>query len=311
MKSKEQIKQSLLNTGYFEDNEYLDKYCDLVIIKSTKQDSLKTQEHHCIPICYYKLIYNFKKDLDAKKKANLDSNNYIINILYKDHILVHYYLCFCSKPKLKNRLINAFFHLTNRKWKYTDFNPETDLEEYQKLYEEWIIHLKKDKERKQKIKNYFKNNNHSSCYTKEVKNKMSQNMRGRLGLHGRKVICIENQLSFTTESEASLWLGKGDITACLYKNSKGEYSNLTAGGYHWAYLDDKERQEELKEFIGKDRYSFKGKPNKCLKIECLETNLIYNSIKEASGLLHISTESIINSCKGRKGNYKLHFKYLK
>ena len=49
------LKNILLETNEFLDNEYLDKYVDLITLnKFTKKELYKTQRHHIIPKCYYK-----------------------------------------------------------------------------------------------------------------------------------------------------------------------------------------------------------------------------------------------------------------
>ena len=77
------IKNTLLGTNEFLDNEYLDKYVNLITSnKFTKKEVYKTQRHHIIPRCYYRnnnLIVNNEPD-------NL------VNLLFKDHVLAHCYI---------------------------------------------------------------------------------------------------------------------------------------------------------------------------------------------------------------------------
>ena len=90
--TQQEIKVKLLNTNYFIDNEYLDKYCELIELnKDTKKERPKTQSHHIVPVSYFKLS---KLPIDNSKENR-------VNLLYKDHILVHYYLCLCTKGKFK------------------------------------------------------------------------------------------------------------------------------------------------------------------------------------------------------------------
>ena len=77
------IQKKLLDTGLVEDNEYLLKYCNLIVVNyKTEKDQLSTQSHHIIPRCYFDRT---NQPLD-NSKANL------VNLKYKDHILAHYYL---------------------------------------------------------------------------------------------------------------------------------------------------------------------------------------------------------------------------
>lgn len=93
----QQIKNRLIEAGYL-DNEWLDKY--LAIIEAnlaTPKNRLSTQAHHAIPVrTYYTLLTNVKEDhRKAVKKADKDPINIKVNLLYKDHLLVHSYLTLC------------------------------------------------------------------------------------------------------------------------------------------------------------------------------------------------------------------------
>lgn len=95
----DQLKNILLSYNLVLDNEYLDKYCHLIIKnKDFKFKSKATQRHHFIPICYYKYEQNKKmKRAELVKIADSDINNFTVNVLYKDHLLLHYYLHLCSR----------------------------------------------------------------------------------------------------------------------------------------------------------------------------------------------------------------------
>jgi hypothetical protein len=47
------LKQKLLSTNYFIDNNYLDQYVELVS-QPTEKAAFKTQSHHIIPKTYFK-----------------------------------------------------------------------------------------------------------------------------------------------------------------------------------------------------------------------------------------------------------------
>lgn len=79
----ETLKVRLLSTGVFIDNEYLDKYVELVESNyDTKSESYKTQSHHIIPKCFYKL--------NGIAVDNSPQNR--VNLIYLDHILAHCYI---------------------------------------------------------------------------------------------------------------------------------------------------------------------------------------------------------------------------
>lgn len=82
------LKLKLLATDYFEDTDFLDKYVNLIFINQhTLKDSLRTQSHHIIPRC---LAEALGQEVD-------NSTNNLVNLLYRDHILAHYYLMRASK----------------------------------------------------------------------------------------------------------------------------------------------------------------------------------------------------------------------
>lgn len=81
------IKEKLISLGIVTDNQYLDKYCELIALnQETKRQKYKTQKHHIIPRSYYN---HNGTEVD-------NSINNIVNLLHRDHILAHYYLVRCS-----------------------------------------------------------------------------------------------------------------------------------------------------------------------------------------------------------------------
>ena len=122
-------KEVLLNYEGFIDNEYLDKYCELVNKNIDRfYEKFKTQKHHIIPVLWYK--YRVTHDLSSKdqdylfykKLADRDVNNCIVNLLYPDHVLAHYYLSLCTEGQIKFANQNAVFHvLGNLNFIFTTF----------------------------------------------------------------------------------------------------------------------------------------------------------------------------------------------
>lgn len=118
----------------FVDNEYLEAYCDLIVRNlSTRKEKFRTQRHHIIPKFYFK----------AKGLPIDDSESNTVNLLYKDHILAHYYLCLClNEKRLVYRAEHSFLHLingnANTKKRIENLNV-SEFDEYQKIYEEFKI----------------------------------------------------------------------------------------------------------------------------------------------------------------------------
>lgn len=100
------VKQTLLNHNGFIDNEYLDLYCRLVERNGRTQIRHGvTNSHHIIPKSWFKL----NKQLVDNTQSNL------VNLVYREHVLAHYYLCLCTTDELQFANELALMCLLNRK----------------------------------------------------------------------------------------------------------------------------------------------------------------------------------------------------
>lgn len=85
------LKENLLSIGLCVNNEYLDKYCELIVFnKGNEYIKGKSQKHHIIPKFFYRI-------------NKLEINNHSSNLVFlsrKNHSLAHYYLLKCSKTGL-------------------------------------------------------------------------------------------------------------------------------------------------------------------------------------------------------------------
>lgn len=97
MKSK--LKDILLNLNIFKNNEYLDKYCDLIVNNLNKQNNQSIHKHHFIPVCYYKNVYKLKSRKEANIKSMEDPNNFLVKLTPANHFLAHLYLYFAIEDK--------------------------------------------------------------------------------------------------------------------------------------------------------------------------------------------------------------------
>lgn len=97
------------------------------------------------------------------------------------------------------------------------------------------------------------------------------NRYGLLQKRKRQVICIETQRIYDTIRAAENDMGITDISSCLSGRQE------TAAGYHWAYVDDKKKIEQLSVFIGRTKSKFAT----IRKVICAETGVLYNSVKDA------------------------------
>lgn len=156
------FKHNLLNNyNFFIDNEYLDKYIELINTNlDTKKERFKTQCHHIIPRCWF--VYN---NLEVDNSKNNE-----VNLLYRDHILAHYYLALCSEGKIKNSMILSIKHILGKiKQDHIELDFDVNkLERYQELYEY--------------SKEYFGKKIKGSHHTtsQETKNKIGKANRGKV-----------------------------------------------------------------------------------------------------------------------------------
>lgn len=124
---EENLKQKLLDTTIFIDNEFFNKYVQLVIDnKQTQFIKYKTNVHHIIPKYYY---IEIDQPID-------DSALNTVNLLYKDHILAHYYLAMCSNncSHIAKNSLSIRFLLQGVSLKDLNID-DIDLDQYQQMYE--------------------------------------------------------------------------------------------------------------------------------------------------------------------------------
>lgn len=118
------IYNKLLSTGLINDNKYLKLYCDLIEKnKLPNAIKFKTNCHHIVPRCFYKYL---KQTID-------NSENNLVHLLNKDHMLAHYYLVHCVKDEILDKCYVAFTYIVG---KYNlNINELDDLDLYQNLAE--------------------------------------------------------------------------------------------------------------------------------------------------------------------------------
>lgn len=101
------VKIKLIEFGYL-DNEWLDRY--LAVIEAnlgTRRNRKSTQAHHVIPVNSYWASdepYNRK---EALKLVKADNTNFVVHLLYKDHLVAHSYLTLCTDLEQAQRRYEA------------------------------------------------------------------------------------------------------------------------------------------------------------------------------------------------------------
>lgn len=162
---------------------------------------------------------------------------------------------------------------------------------------------------------YYKSNNDIFGYNnttggkyavlnEESLQKMSKSMlgknKGKNSALYKIVYCLETGDKFYGTEEASRYV-KVDSSSigrsCLGKQ-------YTAGGLHWRYERDylKLSKNDIENII---KYKHKRKSGITTKIKCLNNNMIYNSIQEASSVLNLNprriSDVVNNKQKSTKG----------
>ena len=144
-----------------------------------------------------------------------------------------------------------------------------------------------------------------------TKQKISNSLKGRAfseehlakinkTLKRKSIICIETGIKYISVSEAARQTGIGRSNIKTAINGK----RLSAGGYHWAVVDDQEKISELSALAGKCKAAKRS-------VICVETGSIFESITEAARYMNVSQPGISNVLSGRSktaGGY--HWKYF-
>lgn len=114
-------------------------------------------------------------------------------------------------------------------------------------------------------------------HTNETKKKLSE-LRKKSGI---PIVCVETGVVYKNAVDATKAMGGksfSNIRACLHGDV------ITAFGYHWKYLGDN---------------NWQPRKNHCNKaVVCIETNNVYESIREASRQTGINKCSIAECCRG-------------
>lgn len=124
------MKKLLLETNYFIDNEWLDKYIKLI---SNQTNIGYFEKHHFIPVSIYKYKYKCKTRYEAEKLADQDANNFLVKLSFIDHCKAHLYLYNCTKNEIKHSNEVAFKTMVEDKVKIK--NSDLTKEEEQLLIE--------------------------------------------------------------------------------------------------------------------------------------------------------------------------------
>ena len=122
------LKEALLSFDGVIDNEYLDRYIELVSNTFSFEEQDYTEEHHIIPVSFYnsKRNSNLSYHMHKRTIAEADPCNSLVKLSFKNHCLAHWLLCWCTNEKLKHSMCIAFLKMTGFKVKLTNQLSDTD-----------------------------------------------------------------------------------------------------------------------------------------------------------------------------------------
>lgn len=182
---------TLIENNLLINNEYLFKYQTLIIKnKGTKKEAFTTQVHHIIPKTAFKLL-----DLEVD-----DSSANKVNLIYRDHLLAHYYLAKCSVGQLKYGNILALKHIFgHRCCEISEEELLQQLPDIQLLYEEAM--------QQQAINTKIAKT--GKTFSDEHKARISAANKGRIYIHNETQEKLINPDSF--ESYQALGYVKGRL----------------------------------------------------------------------------------------------------
>ena len=294
------LKQKLLETANFIDNKYLTLYCDLISKNLTRvREKYKTQAHHAIPCACYK----------NRKTADIDGNNFKVNLLFKDHIVAHYYLCLCAKEsQIRYKMIAAIEFILGKSNNTTNAEIAESLknwllndELYQQKYEEFAK-IRKNRLQDPIVREKARQKLLGHATSDATRKKISIANTGRRLSAEHKQKLSEAHLGISTWNKGLPANNRNKV--CLYDTkldkvfyvNKDAVENYLAAGF----------------IRGNPKCGRKdGSGTRNIKVVCIEINRVFNSIKEAAVWCNRAPSAIIQCLSGKSktcGSY--HWKYV-
>lgn len=214
------LKEKLLDMDLCIDNEYLDKYVELIESnRDTKREKFKTHKHHIIPKYYYR-VNNLKID---------NTSNNTVNLGIKEHILCHYFLINCGKNDrfiLSN--IHAFNFLTKQQGHRLSLDDLNDIlnksEELEKLRLDVTSKISKERNsggRYVNKDNIVKHISHKDV-DKYLKDgwKLGNPQAVTLGVKGKIAINRDNKLKYVKKDDIPKYESEGWTIGGLKKSQE-------------------------------------------------------------------------------------------
>lgn len=294
--SMDEIKDVLLNLGIFIDNESFNSYVKLISDnRTTKQEKHKTERHHIVPRAYFKKL-GYSDYSSWRVRSDVNINN-IVNLLYKDHILAHYYLCLCIKDEqLKYKMVVAFLQMTNCNKCKISFeellgiqkldNFETLFDDFRRITGDTNRNRVLSEETKRKIGEANKGKNispKSESHKQALKlaRDLHSTTKGRKSIYNKE----QNRVKYVNENELDFYINSGWI---LGGKPMSDITKQKIGSKNSVTLKGKCHQQK------KDGAIYSGLEGNM--VMCIETGVVFENVKKA-------TEWLLRT-KGIKGKIK-------
>lgn len=293
------LKEQLLQTGCVVDNEYLRLYEELINTNlQTKQEKFKTQQHHSIPCACYA----------SRSEANKDLQNIKVNLLFKDHILAHYYLCLCAKESaFRYKMIAAVEFALGKSKNLTNQEIVTSMkdwllnnEAFQSAYEEYAK-IRFDRLRTPEAREKARQALLGHKTSEETRRKISEANRGRQ-------YSMETKAKISAASKGRKAWNKGKPA-----NNKGRVGIYHPDTLKELYIMPEQLDEYLIEGWVTGHLHGRGRTTgtRSRSIRCIETGEVFPMVKVAASTMHIGETSLLQCLKGRSktsGGY--HWEYV-
>ena len=293
------FKEQLLQTGCVIDNEYLNLYEELINSNlQTKCEKFKTQRHHSIPCACY----------SSRSAANSDSQNLKVNLLFKDHVLAHYYLCLCAKEsKFRYKMIAAIEFTLGKSRNLTN----SDLVAASK---EWLL----NNEVFQLAYEEYARIRFERLHTPEVREKARQALLGHATSEETRLKISEANKGKTLSEESRAKLsrslkGREAWNKGKPANNKGRVGIHNPDTLKELYIAPEQLEDYLTNgwIVGHLHGRGRTTGTRSRSIRCIETSEIFPMIKTAATTMHIGETSLLQCLKGRSktaGGY--HWEYV-
>lgn len=326
--NKNDIKNKLLDTGCFIENQYLDLYCELITQNlNRKCEKYRTQKHHILPKNYFRWS---KQPID-------NSKDNLVNLLYTEHLLAHKYLAACTnQPDIIYANYDTFNGWRND-YRYSMGLNEEELSHIQCIYEQYKrINAQRMKQMHQEGKFQWMYNNEEwkqKIRKAHLGKKHSEETKQKISIHNKNPSIVTRQkiaqanglpvqnlntgevFNSATEAELKYNPNKkvtGNIQRVLHKQGKHQ----KAFKCYWIQLPnsyealDAEMCKKTIELFEQDNSEFIDKKSK--KIYCIETKEIFKSGADVEQ--RYSGHRTGNMSQALKQDipiaYNLHWKYL-